>query len=109
MGVQKRRIYDITNVLEGIGLIEKCIKNMIKWKGPAINEAQTDQVVSQITSNYEVEEEITNLTKELQQLESEEKWLDNMTVNVNEQLDAMAKDTLYEKYAYVTYEDIKQL
>lgn len=33
LNVQKRRIYDITNVLEGIGLIEKTIKNKIKWKG----------------------------------------------------------------------------
>ncbi|CAI7893175.1 unnamed protein product [Closterium sp. NIES-54] len=30
--VQKRRIYDITNVLEGIGLIEKKGKNNIQWK-----------------------------------------------------------------------------
>merc|ERR1712117_552039 len=30
---QKRRIYDITNVLEGIGLIEKKNKNCIQWKG----------------------------------------------------------------------------
>lgn len=30
--VQKRRIYDITNVLEGIGLIEKTTKNHIRWK-----------------------------------------------------------------------------
>lgn len=29
---QKRRIYDITNVLEGIGLIEKKNKNCIQWK-----------------------------------------------------------------------------
>ncbi len=29
---QKRRIYDITNVLEGIGLIEKNSKNIIQWK-----------------------------------------------------------------------------
>ena len=29
---QKRRIYDITNVLEGIGLIEKKSKNSIQWK-----------------------------------------------------------------------------
>ena len=29
---QKRRIYDITNVLEGIGLIEKNSKNLIRWK-----------------------------------------------------------------------------
>jgi len=30
--VQKRRIYDITNVLEGIGLLEKKSKNNIQWK-----------------------------------------------------------------------------
>lgn len=30
--VQKRRIYDITNVLEGIGLIEKKSKNNVRWK-----------------------------------------------------------------------------
>lgn len=28
---QKRRVYDITNVLEGIGLIEKQNKNKVKW------------------------------------------------------------------------------
>jgi transcription factor E2F3 len=33
LSVQKRRIYDITNVLEGIGLIEKRSKNMIAWLG----------------------------------------------------------------------------
>ena len=33
LGVQKRRIYDITNVLEGIDLIEKRSKNMVHWKG----------------------------------------------------------------------------
>lgn len=30
--VQKRRIYDITNVLEGIGLIEKKSKNTVQWR-----------------------------------------------------------------------------
>ena len=37
MQVQKRRIYDITNVLEGIGLIEKKSKNNIQWKPLAGN------------------------------------------------------------------------
>lgn len=31
LGVQKRRIYDITNVLEGIQLIRKKSKNNIQW------------------------------------------------------------------------------
>lgn len=30
--VQKRRIYDITNVMEGIGLIEKKGKNHVLWR-----------------------------------------------------------------------------
>lgn len=34
LDVQKRRIYDITNVLEGIGLIGKEGKNHIRWNGP---------------------------------------------------------------------------
>jgi len=40
LNVQKRRIYDITNVLEGIGLIEKTIKNKIKWKAGDINDLE---------------------------------------------------------------------
>ena len=32
LGVQKRRIYDITNVMEGIGLIEKQGKNHVCWR-----------------------------------------------------------------------------
>lgn len=31
--IQKRRIYDITNVLEGIGYIEKTHKNEMQWVG----------------------------------------------------------------------------
>jgi len=38
--VQKRRIYDITNVLEGIGLIEKIEKNKIRWKAGNIDDLQ---------------------------------------------------------------------
>lgn len=31
--IPKRRIYDITNVMEGVGLIEKRSKNAFAWKG----------------------------------------------------------------------------
>ena len=36
--VQKRRIYDITNVLEGIGMIEKQSKNNICWRGAGFDD-----------------------------------------------------------------------
>lgn len=31
LGVRKRRVYDITNVLDGIDLIQKRSKNLIQW------------------------------------------------------------------------------
>lgn len=40
LGVPKRRIYDITNVLEGIGLIDKTTKNKIQWRGGNISDLQ---------------------------------------------------------------------
>ena len=43
LNVQKRRIYDITNVLEGIGLIEKKSKNNIQWKAASSSSAEGDQ------------------------------------------------------------------
>ena len=33
LGIPKRRVYDITNVLEGVGMIEKRSKNTVAWKG----------------------------------------------------------------------------
>ena len=51
--VQKRRIYDITNVLEGIGLIEKKLKNNIQWKGGTSADA-ADSLPEQIALRQEV-------------------------------------------------------
>jgi len=38
LDVQKRRIYDITNVLEGINLIQRYKKNHVRWIGTAPEE-----------------------------------------------------------------------
>ena len=32
-GVSKRRLYDITNILEGIGILKKISMNQIEWYG----------------------------------------------------------------------------
>jgi hypothetical protein len=44
LSVQKRRIYDITNVLEGIGYVEKMSKNCIRWIGNKENEQYEKEV-----------------------------------------------------------------
>jgi len=50
--VPKRRIYDVTSVLMGIGLIEKRSKNVISWKGfdaarKEIEEANLNEIVAE--------------------------------------------------------------
>ncbi|KAH0882885.1 hypothetical protein HID58_058981 [Brassica napus] len=68
--VQKRRIYDITNVLEGIDLIEKPLKNRILWKGvDALRPGDVDADVS------DVQAEIENLSLEEQALDNQIRWL----------------------------------
>ncbi|KAL1082194.1 hypothetical protein V6Z11_D09G118800 [Gossypium hirsutum] len=78
--VQKRRIYDITNVLEGIGLIEKKLKNRIQWKG------------LDVSRPGKIDENVTTLQAEVENLSIEERCLD-------EQI----------RWLFVTEEDIKSL
>uniref|UniRef100_A0A3P8PK17 E2F/DP family winged-helix DNA-binding domain-containing protein n=1 Tax=Astatotilapia calliptera TaxID=8154 RepID=A0A3P8PK17_ASTCA len=63
---QKRRIYDITNVLEGVGLIEKKNKNVIQWRGENIA-SQTEEALEQVNV----------LKAQIAELEAQEKELDN--------------------------------
>ncbi|KAI4546733.1 hypothetical protein MG293_003288 [Ovis ammon polii] len=63
---QKRRIYDITNVLEGIGLIEK---NSIQWKG-----------VGPGCNTREIADTLTELKAEIEELQQREQELDHHKV-----------------------------
>lgn len=72
LGVQKRRIYDITNVLEGIGYIQKIHKNKMKWVGGTMNLESAkevlilDQEIEKCLQQAQVaEEEILLLTRRL--------------------------------------------
>ena len=51
--VQKRRIYDITNVLEGINLIDKKSKNNIQWKGAPHASEETPEEVAALEAEVE--------------------------------------------------------
>ncbi|TRY99323.1 hypothetical protein DNTS_029689 [Danionella cerebrum] len=65
--VQKRRIYDITNVLEGVQLIRKKSKNNIQWLVNGVFEGSSSNA-----------EKASALKKELSDLEREERALDDL-------------------------------
>ncbi|XP_069724573.1 transcription factor E2F4 [Phaenicophaeus curvirostris] len=92
---QKRRIYDITNVLEGIGLIEKKSKNSIQWKGvgPGCN---TREIAHKL---IELKADIEDLEQREQELEQQKMWVQQSIKNVTE-------DVQNSQLAYVTHEDI---
>ena len=93
--VQKRRIYDITNVLEGIGLIEKKHKNRIRWIG-----SKTSEDYSQEIKNYE---------REMKELKEEEEMIDAWTQKLQESLNQLIKEPEYANLAFITQEDINSL
>jgi hypothetical protein len=93
LNVQKRRIYDITNVLEGIGLIQKISKNKIQW---------TADFKDVYTQNY-----VNQLNKRFNELEIEEQELDKLIAIKEKETSEMLKNNL--QYSYILYNDIKQL
>ncbi|XP_028784797.1 transcription factor E2FA isoform X2 [Neltuma alba] len=95
--VQKRRIYDITNVLEGIGLIEKKLKNRIHWKG-----------IKSSTSG-EVDGDVSMLKADVETLSLEEQRLDDQIRGMQERLRNLSEDEKNQKWLFVTEEDIKGL
>jgi|EP00945_MAST-04E_sp_MAST-4E-sp1_P003621 transcription factor E2F3 len=97
LGVQKRRIYDITNVLEGIGLLEKKSKNTIMWKGAGSKISPEKEVI------------LKDLRESIQQLKEEEKELDLDTLLVTKELNAAADKPSNRKLAYATPDDLRNL
>ncbi|XP_074591517.1 transcription factor E2FA-like [Curcuma longa] len=95
--VQKRRIYDITNVLEGIGLIEKKLKNRICWKG-------VDDF-----GPVEVHGDVSLLQAEIEKLTFEERQLDDLISQMREKLREFTEEENNQKWLFVTEDDIKGL
>nr|XP_020447052.1 transcription factor E2F5-like isoform X3 [Monopterus albus] len=92
---QKRRIYDITNVLEGVGLIEKKNKNIIQWRG--MNSGiQTEEVLEQVKI----------LKAQISELEAQEKELDNQKAWLEQNIKHLDQDPSTSTYKFVTHEDI---
>lgn len=89
--VQKRRIYDITNVLEGIGILEKKSKNNIQWKGGQLPGERND---------------VAELRREVADLEAKENALDRLIHGAEKTLRELGAE---KQFAYVTYHDLRSV
>lgn len=93
--VQKRRLYDITNVLEGIGMLEKKSKNQIQWSRGGNNRPFCDAA--------ELDDKMRSLQlAERLRLKQKENQMDSLIVNLR---DDFSKQ-MDQKYAYVTCQDL---
>ncbi|RVD91173.1 E2F DP transcription factor [Tubulinosema ratisbonensis] len=70
LNVSKRRIYDITNVLEGLDLIKKPHVNTVKWIGDDINLYINGSIGLEDEENY-IENEINRVNNEIEALHSD--------------------------------------
>ena len=95
LNVQKRRIYDITNVLEGIGYIKKSQKNKI-------------QMINQ-EDDQGLDKQLEQLQREMKELEEQERKCDEKTLLLEKELEKIMNDPEQMRYAYITEADIQSL
>ncbi|XP_037126477.1 transcription factor E2F1 [Syngnathus acus] len=93
LDVQKRRIYDITNVLEGIQLISKKSKNHIQWLG---NRVDGESVALH-----------QELRKEVCDLSAAEEQLDKLISKCNLQLRLLTEEPQNKRLGYVRCQDLR--
>lgn len=92
LNVQKRRIYDITNVLEGIGILEKKSKNNIQWKR------------GNSTSNLD---KVHGMESEQIQLINHENSLDSLIEKIQKHHEKELE--INSNYTYITSQDLNSI
>jgi hypothetical protein len=96
LSVRKRRVYDITNVLEGIGLIEKTTKNVVQWKGAGFASEEEGQRFEELSQAN------THLLRK-------EEAVDARIAKAQRELEMLGEDSLMSSLAFVTYSDVCSL
>ena len=114
LNVKKRRIYDITNVLQGIGYLDKMGKNNFLWiknnnsenneHTPPNSESTKKDIISKnYISNY------SQLKKEFDELKSKNNELDDLINRYREEFKLISEKNEFKIYGYITFDDIIEL
>ena len=91
LSVKKRRIYDITNVLQGIGYIEKKGKNEIVWmKNQVLNKKEC-----------KIKNNLIKINKQINEINNIINILKDEFVTISRKRD-------FNKYGYITFNDLKK-
>jgi len=95
--VPKRRVYDIVNVLEGVGLVEKRSRNMIVWTGgsldPAISSTGASPLLSPLSkarvgrTKMVAKDAVEKVRAKVDHYYREEAMLDSWISNLTSQLE----------------------
>ncbi|WUR05071.1 transcription factor E2F [Vairimorpha necatrix] len=99
LGVHKRRVYDITNVLEGLGLLSKWSVSSAKWIGGNIDE--------HIGSESDNKENINSCNEKI--ISKEEKDLDRQIAKLNNKINELSQCQNNLEKAYVTFNDLESI
>ncbi|XP_077147554.1 transcription factor E2F6 [Ranitomeya variabilis] len=97
LGVGKRRVYDITNVLDGIRLIQKRSKNLVQWVGSDLN-----NLCTAVSPEQQMRNDISDLS-------AMEEALDELILDCAHKLFRLTEDAANKKFAYVTYQDLHSI
>jgi hypothetical protein len=76
LGVQKRRLYDITNVLEGVGLIKKD-RNQVVWSNRCEITAKGSPLVSNCMNVSSEAAAVASLRSEIEEMKAHSNFIDD--------------------------------
>lgn len=113
--MQKRRIYDITNVLEGVNLIEKQSKNIIRFQAmPGLGAEESDELEGDEDEDEEADELPPaprrvqgDVSDEVALLRAQEAALDERLALQQRELQRLLSERA--PWAYVRHEDMRQV
>lgn len=98
LGIVKRRIYDITNILEGFGMLKKINVNIAEYIG--------DETIDVMLENIE---NINVTENELIDFVKQNNSLDDDITDLNHQLEVLLNDSKNLRHLYLTSEDLVNL